>query len=59
MARKIAYNTKLDLQVRKYLEEPMAFNDVMDYSISRNPDGLTTLTVKVYVDPERFDKEEE
>lgn len=59
MPRKLAYNTKLDQQVRKYLEEPMAFNDVMEYSINRGADGLTALTVKVFVDPERFDKEEE
>lgn len=46
----------IDAQIGRYLgEQPLSINDVIEYSLHRDSDGLTTMTLKVIVDSQRFD----
>jgi hypothetical protein len=56
MAKVVAVNTQLDQQVERYLAKPITLNEIKEYSVVRSGDGTTMLTVKVYVDNERFDE---
>ena len=57
--KRILYNANLDKQLAQYLKEPLTLNDITEYTIGRNKDGLTLCTMTFYVDMERFEKEEE
>lgn len=60
MAKKtLAYNTKLDKQVERYLAEPVTLNDIREYMIHREASGQTWLSVDIWVDAERFEQEKE
>lgn len=54
----IKHDMELDRKVERYFREPVMLNDIVEYSIQRDTSGTTMLTLKIYVDPERFEQEE-
>lgn len=58
MAKDVVINIELDRKVERYLAQPVLLNDIREYAVKRSPDGMTELTVKLWVDNKRFDQEE-
>jgi NAD kinase len=54
----IKHDMELDRKVERYFRKPVMLNDIVEYSIQRDTSGTTMLTLKIYVDPERFEQEE-
>lgn len=57
MAKKICDKAELDKDVERYLADPITLNDIRSYEIRRETGHVTMLTVTLYVDMERFEKE--
>jgi hypothetical protein len=56
MAKMVMQHIALDRQVEQYLTQPIRLNNIINYSLARGADGITRMTLEIYVDPERFDQ---
>ncbi len=57
MTKKIMRGAELDKDVERYLTQPVTLDEIREYAVSRDSEGVTMLTVTLYVDMERFEKE--
>lgn len=59
MAKSFVGRVELDEQVERYFKRhALSLKDIFNYSIHRNFDEVTRMTLEIYIDHAVFDKEE-